>query len=137
MAPIDDALKALGSQEAPNYAEYARKFKVPRSTLRGAQGSIEAGREKASLLSHIQQLELVKYVNMLSARGLPLTNIMVTNFAAENCGKPPGKNWCTNFMKAHSKVLVSDYLPGLGLNRKQADSAIVYARYFDKVSVAP
>ena len=54
MAPIDDALKALGSQKTPNYAEYARIYKVDRSTLlrryRGVTGNRRDRNEKNSLL---------------------------------------------------------------------------------------
>lgn len=137
MAPIDDALKALGSQEAPNYSEYARIFKCNRTTLarrhQGLQGTIQSANENRSLLNHQQQLDLVKYINTLSARGLPPTNIMVNNFAKEICGKQPGKNWCTGFIKAYSKILESDYLQGLDSNRKKADSVTMYSRYFSKV----
>lgn len=96
MAPIDGTLETIGSQEAPNYSEYARQFNVPRSTPskrhRGVQGSNDDTREKNSLLSRIQKLELVKYINMLPARGLPPTNTMVNNFARDISGEKPGKN---------------------------------------------
>jgi hypothetical protein len=137
MAPIDDALKALGSQESPNYTEIAKIYNVNRSTLskrhRGVTGSKRDANERNSLLSYQQQLDLVKYINTLSARGIPPTNAMVNNFAQEICGKVPSKNWCANFCKAHSNVLESDYLEGLDSSRKKADSAIMYSRYFEKV----
>ncbi|RDI78192.1 hypothetical protein Vi05172_g11825 [Venturia inaequalis] len=98
MAPIDDALAALASQEQPNYTQTALQFAVDRTTLsrrhRGLTGSKSEGREKVSLLSYSQQKTLVNYINMLTARGLPPTNAIVNNFAEEICGQKPGKNWC-------------------------------------------
>lgn len=96
MAPIDDVLAALESQKQPNYTQTAKEFGVEMTKLsrrhRGLIESREVYREKASLLSHQQQVDLVEYINKLTARGLPPTNAMVNNFAKEMCGKQPGKN---------------------------------------------
>lgn len=37
-------------------------------------------------------------------------------------------------MKAHLKVLTSDYLQGLDSSRKKANSAVMYTGYFEKIS---
>lgn len=131
MAPIDEALKALDSLEAPNF-EYARRYNVDRNTLarrhQGLQGIRDQFIERVSLLSHQQQQDLVSYMNKLSARGLSPTTDMEDNYAKKICGKQPGKNWCAGFMKIHAKILVSEYLQGLDISRKKAGSAIMYSR---------
>jgi hypothetical protein len=96
MAPIDEALKAIGSLETPNYSKYTRLFHCDRTTLSRRHRGITNGKavkyEEQSLLSDQQQKSLVEYINTLSARGIPPTNLIVTNFAKEICGKQPSKN---------------------------------------------
>jgi hypothetical protein len=48
MAPIDDALAALETQEHPNYKDTAKKFGVDRSRLSRRHRGITTSREEAA-----------------------------------------------------------------------------------------
>jgi hypothetical protein len=137
MAPIDDALEDLKSQEHPNYTYTAQKYGVERTKLsrrhRGIIGSKEDSTEQKRLLSKQQQKNLVQYINTLSERGLPPTNAMVRNFAKDICGKQPGQNWVLRFVSNFKTTLKSDYLEGLDLCRRNADSTVQFTRYFERV----
>ena len=137
MAPIDDALEDLKTQEHPNYTHTAEKYGVVRSTLsrrhRGVIVSRDESTDDKRLLSKQQQLNLVQYINTLSERGLPPTNAMVRNFAKDICGKGPGHNWVFRFVQTYKNILKSDYLEGLDSNRRKADSPVQFRRYFERV----
>ncbi|CEL07079.1 hypothetical protein ASPCAL10244 [Aspergillus calidoustus] len=45
--------------------------------------------------------------------------------------KEPGKHWPGRFLKKHHNELASAYTTAMDSNRKRADSAYKYARYFD------
>jgi len=140
MAPIDDALAALESQEPPNYSATAKQFGISRTVLSRRHRGINVSREEAAenkrLLSTQQEQELVKYINKLSAQGLPPTNAMVRNFAREIAKKEPSHNWVFRFVQTYSTELKSDYLDGLDLNRRKADNRWRYERYFKRVCVS-
>jgi hypothetical protein len=137
MAPIDDALEDLKSQEHPNYSYTAKKYGIERTKLsrrhRGIIGSKEEATEEKRLLNKQQQKNLVQYVNTLSERGLPPTNAMVRNFARDICGKQPGHNWVLRFVSNHKHTLKSDYLEGLDSSRRKADSTAQFTYYFERV----
>jgi len=78
-----------------------------------------------------QELELVRYINKLTANGLPPTNSMVSSFAANVAYKRPGKNWVSCFVNRYGSVLKSAYLEGLDLSRKRADNIYLINHYFD------
>ncbi|KAF2432893.1 hypothetical protein EJ08DRAFT_647654, partial [Tothia fuscella] len=80
------------------------------------------------LLSPQQESTLVAHINTFTDRGTPPTNAMVSNFAKDICGKEPGKNWCSSFVKRWAHVLKSCYLTGLDSDRKKADSVYQYTR---------
>ncbi|KAF1955401.1 hypothetical protein CC80DRAFT_365265, partial [Byssothecium circinans] len=72
MAPIDDVIEAMKSQEPGeqlSYRKYAQKFNVDRTTLarrcKGSQQSVEAPEVKRQKLSPQQELELVEYIASL------------------------------------------------------------------------
>jgi transposase-like protein len=78
MDPILDAIEAIGSREdgaSFAYREVANKFGVNRTTLswrhRGVQGSSEEIGKAQQLLNPQQELELVRYIERCTRRGLP------------------------------------------------------------------
>ncbi|KYG40189.1 hypothetical protein M433DRAFT_41121, partial [Acidomyces richmondensis BFW] len=55
--------------------------------------------ENQQLLSPVQELVLIEYINRLSELGLPPTAAMVCHFAFDISQKMPGKSWCGRFCK--------------------------------------
>src|SRR5581483_4043982 len=139
MEALELALKACKLSDRPNYSHIAREFDVQPETLRRRHKGIQGSREQAhfqthNLLSQQQEKDLVSYINKLTVRGCPPTPAMVRNFAYDICKKWPGKNWVSKFRKRHEEVLLSKYLKGADLARKQADNYEYYKDYFDLVS---
>ena len=91
-----DALKSLKLGESPNYTTIAKQYGVNRTTLsrrhRGVTGSRAEKISNDRNLNTTQELELVKYINSLSKRGLPPTREMIQNFALEIARKLVGKS---------------------------------------------
>ncbi|OCK97278.1 uncharacterized protein K441DRAFT_711229 [Cenococcum geophilum 1.58] len=77
MDPIDAALAALELQDPPNYTRTAKEFNIIRSTLSRRYQQITRARENAteikSLLLILQERTLLRYINLLTKRGLPPT----------------------------------------------------------------
>jgi transposase-like protein len=96
MAPIDEAIAFLRSSSSKNISEAARKFDVNRSTLskrfHGKTRSTAKGYYMQQLLSHKQELMLVKQINKLSEWCLLPTPSMVRAWAAALCSTEPGRN---------------------------------------------
>jgi hypothetical protein len=114
MAPIDLALEYLQSldpEEKINYTQIAKKFGVDRSTLsrryRQVTGSKEDQYYAQALLNRDQSEILITLVNELTKHGVPLTSSKLAEFAKVICGKEPGKNWASRWVKAHSDKLIS------------------------------
>ena len=135
MDQIEAALADLRLQDQPNISATAKCYNVNRSTLskrfNGVQQSKEEGYELQRLLSNAQSNALIKYINTLTERGLPPTNAMVRNFAADIAGRQPGPHWMSRWLKAHSKELKSGYLTPIDSSRKRSKSAYYYALYFE------
>ena len=90
MAPIDDAIADLESQEPGEkliLAEFARKWGVSRATLsrrwRRVTGSKSNGYAQQQAISPQQELELVRYIKTLTEKGLPPTREIIRNFSLE------------------------------------------------------
>jgi len=137
MQAIDLALAACDAVESSQYASIARSYGVDRTTLscrhRRLTSSKTHGRDQTSFLTIQQELELMQYINKLTANGLPPTNSMVSSFAANVAHKQPGKNWVSRFINCHKSVLKSAYLEGLDLSRKRADNVYLINHYFDMI----
>lgn len=137
MDPIEEAIADLKLQKRPNIARTAEKYELNRSTLsrryNGKTVSSEQSVEVKSLLNYQQQKALINEINRLSGLGTPPTVAMVRTFAQELSGKEPGKRWGYRFVKDHQDDLVSVYLKGFDLARKNADSWHELRRYFELV----
>ena len=77
MDPINAAFAILELQDPPNYTRTAKEFDVNRSTLSRRYRQITRAREDAtemkSLLLIQQERTLLRYINLLTERGLPPT----------------------------------------------------------------
>ena len=94
---IKAALAEIELSEDPNYHEIARKFKLTHTTLlRHAKGLTRSRADFQSKinqnLNNAQKRILIKQINRLTDRGIPLTSKMVKNFAEEIIGREVGKN---------------------------------------------
>ena len=138
MDPIDSALAACEAQDTPNYNAIAKEYEINRITLsrrhRGKTTSKADARNLTSFLSNPQEIELIRYINRLTANGLLPTNVMITKFAANIARKQPGKNWISRFIARHKNILKSAYLKDLDLSRKRADNEYLMRYYFDFVN---
>ncbi len=114
-ARIALAIAEIGDQNAPNYAKYARKYKLDRSTLsrrhRGKTTSRkEATSEHRQILTIAQEQLLIAHINRLTDRNLPPTAQIVHNIAEEMVGRRIGKNWTSQFVCRHQGEIKSLYL---------------------------
>ena len=103
MAPIQSKLVASESQRPPLSNPDESTNQLHRTTLsRRAKGEIQSRqdyREQCGRLSRAQKQRLLKYIDELTRRGLPPTHHNVRTFAYNICGKWPGKNWASKFVK--------------------------------------
>jgi hypothetical protein len=134
MAPIDEAIAFLRSSSSKNISEAARRFNVNRSTLskrfHGKTRSTAKGYHVQQLLSHKQELMLVKQINKLSEWCLPPTPSIVRAWAAALCGTEPSKNWSAAFRARYKDELDCRYLSTIDLERHKSDSESSYRQYF-------
>jgi hypothetical protein len=96
-ARIALAIADIGDQIAPNYAEYARKYKLVPSTLSRRHRGITTSRKEATSehrqnLTIAQEQLLLAHINRLTDRNLPPTAKIVQNIAEEMVGRSVGKN---------------------------------------------
>jgi hypothetical protein len=89
MDAIDKAIRAIKLQKLRDkiiYQEYANKYHVLRSALsrrhRGVLRSKQAYAASKQSLTLQQELELVRYIEKLTKRGLPPTREIIKNFAS-------------------------------------------------------
>jgi hypothetical protein len=138
MTPIDAAIEAIESLKPGNlinYTKIAKEFGVNRITLsrrhKGIQRSREDQYEDQRVLNDQQTKDLIKNIDKLSEKGLYISHEMLRNFAKELTGKKPGNHWPGHSLKRHQIKLSSAYTTAMDSNRKRADSAYRYSRYFD------
>lgn len=138
MAAIDKALAAINALEPGEklvYQHFATKFGVDRSTLSRRHKRAQQPRETKDInqqrLNPQQEIELVKYIELLTTRHLPPTREMIQNFASPIAQKPVSESWVTRFINRHSIHLISRYSTGMDRQRHDADSYDKYKLYFD------
>jgi hypothetical protein len=107
MDPIQEAIEYIESRESGDnvsYRKVAEKFGVNRSTLsRRHQLKTHSNEEEARqrrLLSPQQELELVRYIEKCTRRGLPPTREMVGNSASAVGKWEASESWITRFLTA-------------------------------------
>jgi hypothetical protein len=82
-------------------------------------------------LTLIQEGELVKYIDLLTERGLPPTRLIIHNFVEEIAKKDVGKCWVDCFVKRRKLDFVSKWASSIDSRRKRANSAYKYSLYFE------
>jgi hypothetical protein len=137
-ARIALAIADIGDQIAPNYAEYARKYKLVPSTLsrrhRGVTTSRREGiSENHQNLTTLQEQTLIDHINRLTDRNLPPTAQIVQNIAKEMVGHSIGKNWTSNFIRQHQRVLKSLYLRNIDNQQVKAEYLLLFKYFYDMV----
>jgi hypothetical protein len=135
---IKAALAEIESSEDPNYREIARKHKLTHTTLlRRAKGLTRSRADFQSKvnqnLNNDQERILIKQINRLTDRGIPLTSKMVKNFAEEMIGREVGKNWVFDFCKRHSSELKSLYLCNIKNLHIKGEFGLIYKLFYNLV----
>jgi len=142
MADIDKAIEWLQSQEKANCAEAVRKFKIHPTTMWRRWYFYTVSRAEATsihtkLLTTAQELELIKYINKLSDRGLPPTHQILENLVVEIVKHPIGENWTHNFVERYADTIKSVYLRPLDNSRKIADISAHFEHFYQTVCPRP
>jgi hypothetical protein len=113
MAPIDEAIADLESREPGERStlkEISEKHGVDRSTLgrrwRRVTASRDEGYSKQQALRPQQELELVRYIEQLTKRGLPPTREMIQNFSSSVAKRELSESWVTRFINRHKIHLI-------------------------------
>ncbi len=136
---IDAALFDWSSQEAPNIRRTARKYGICHTTLQrrwtGVTRSGKRGvRFATTSLSKAQEEVLIKYINILTMRGIPPTIGMLRTFAFEVSGCDVGKNWPRRLIGRWKDHLDSGFLQTIDLARTKAESIRSFELWFSMVS---
>jgi hypothetical protein len=138
MSPIEAALAAIEALEPGKklvYAQIARKYGVPASTLsqrhRGVSSSRATKAQNQQALHPQQELELLRYIERLTRQGLPPTRPMIRRFASSIAGKELGVHWVDRYIQRHQVDLISRWATGIDRERHQADSQSKYNLYFE------
>jgi hypothetical protein len=137
MSSINSEISISESQSPPLLNQPANNPQLHRTTIaRRAKGKIQPRqqyRKQCGLLTQIQEQQLLQFINNLTQRGLPPNHFNVRVFAQNICGKWPGKNWASSFVKRHQDLLASEYLVGFDISRKRADNWWLINNYFNLV----
>jgi hypothetical protein len=137
MASNNLKVAALEAQRPPLSSSDASVSNLHRTTVaRRAKGKIQSRqhyREQCGLLSKAQEQRLLQHIDELTRRGLPPNHHNVRIFAQNICGKLPGKNWASQFVRRHAESITSEYLIGFDISRKKADNWWLINHYFELV----
>jgi hypothetical protein len=137
-ARITEAIADLKTQDRPNIAATARKYRVARETLskrfRGETSTNEdANSYVRQQLTATQEETLIAYINKLNDRGFPPTPQILKNIAESIAHTTLGRNWVARFCKRHRTRLASVYLRTIDHKRKIADNSQHFQHFFDLV----
>ena len=139
-AAIAEAIADLNTQESPNFAATAKKYKIDRCTLQRRFTGKHAEIRKAHLetqgkLTAAMERVLVERINTLSARGMPPTVQFVKNLVAEMVREEVGKHWVPRFVRRHEDELEIAFLEGIDYARRIADNSRHFRYYFENVGL--
>jgi AraC-like DNA-binding protein len=137
-ARIATAITELESQNRPNIAATARKWKIARETLskrfRGTTGSNQdATSYSRKRLTDIQEETLIAYINKSNDRGFPPTPQILKNIAESIAHTPLGPNWVARFCKRYRTRLASVYLRTIDHKRKEKNTTNSLEQNFERV----
>ena len=137
MDPINEAIEeinSLGPGETFTYTAIAKKYGVVRSTLtrrhKGETASSATQHANTQKLTPQQELELVSYIEQLTARRLPPIREMVQNFASAIAKEPVSESWVTRFLTRHGISITPRWSTGMDRDRHHADSENKYQLFF-------
>jgi hypothetical protein len=129
MGAIEDAIAEIESLEPGEkftYTAIADKYGVNRCTLsrryRGCQAPNDAKIINQQLLNPQQEIELVRYIERLTKRGLLPIRDMIRNFSSEVAYQRVSESWVSRFIKRHEIHLISKWTTGIDRTRHEADS---------------
>jgi hypothetical protein len=134
------AIEAIESREdgaSSSYRKVAEEFNVNRTTLsrrhQGSQATNEETQQDRQKLSPQQEEELIKYIDVITERGLPPTRAMLQNFASSVAESPCSERWVDRFLHRHKDSVTMRWATGMDRDRHQADSGDNYRLYFDLI----
>ena len=119
------ALDLLNRELVLNYKAIAARASLSRTTLSCRFCGItiskaESNSEIRQCLTNAQEEALIKQINKLSIRNMPLTLQIVKNLTKEICGRKIYKNWTANFVYCYKDRLKLAYLQNINKNRAKA-----------------
>jgi transposase-like protein len=124
MDPLQAAIEDIENLEPGehfSYTKVATKHGVVRSTLtRRHQGQTSSRNDKKlnqRKLNVQQELELVRYIEKLTKRGLPPTREMIRNFSSEVAHQQLSESWVTRFINRHKIYLISKWTTAMDRTR--------------------
>ena len=132
------ALAAIESQGVGNYREIAREFDLVHTTvMRRWKGQTHSRAnfqsEVNQNLTNEQERLLVKQLNRLTDRTIPLISQIVKNFAEEIIRRSIGKNQVSDFCRRHQSKLKSLYLRNIEHLRVKGEYGPTYKLFYDLV----
>jgi hypothetical protein len=120
MAPIDDALAFLESQEPGEQLSYQKcsvMFGVDRRTLarrhKGLTQPMTTKHQQQQKLTPQAEAGLVRYIQGLSNRHMPPTRNMIQNFALKIAKEEVSEAWVTRFLNRHPDEIISKWATGI------------------------
>jgi hypothetical protein len=129
------AIKSLKPGEKLVYAQIARNYGVEPTTLarrhKGALTSLNTRFENQQALHLQQELELLRYIERLTERGLPPTHAIIRNFASQMAKRELKVHWVDRFVQRYPDELISKWSTGMDNNRHNADLGRKYSLYFN------
>lgn len=136
------AVEAIKKQEITAIAEAARRFNIPRTTLRDRLSGHQNRTEKRAnnhKLNKNEENSLVQWVLSMDLRGAaprPATVQEMANLLLAKRGETPpqtvGKNWVTNFVKRYPE-LASRFSRRYDYERAKTEDPRVIQEWFDCV----
>ena len=122
---IKKALDLLNRELVPNYKAIAARASLGYTTLSRRFRSITISKAESNLkirqcLTNIQEKALIKQINKLSIRNMPLTLQIVKNLAKEICKRKIYKNQTANFVYRYKDRLKLAYLQNINKNYAKA-----------------
>jgi transposase-like protein len=140
MDPIQAAIEAYEAQGLEgqySVQEVANQHGVWRSTMQRRMDGQSVPRSdyvsNSHKLSPQQEVELVEYIESLTARRLPPTRAMVQIFASEIAHNQVSERWVSRFLIRKQDHLTYRWTDAMDRERHQADSGQRYNHFFEEL----
>jgi len=133
------AIKAFQNREIPTITEAARRFEVPRTSLRNRiNGHRNRSETRANnyKLTQLEEESLLQWTLSMDSRGSAPRPTMVAEMAnillAERCTQTVGVNWVFNYIKRYP-ALKTRFSRRYDYQRAQCEDPTVMRKWFDLV----